>query len=94
MAFEPTATKREYDEFFKGRVWADMKAKFEGDKRRLQDTDLETLEGIPLYRTQGTVMALKKGLQFEAYVKTAFAVQESMDKRKAETKPKENEHAT
>lgn len=93
MPITLTASKHEFDEFFKSNVWRDIKAKFEADLRKLQETDLTTLEGIPLYRTQGTAKAIQKGLAIENYIRTAFEVRDSVEKRKAETQPKETKNA-
>jgi len=87
MATELTAGAHEYDEFFKGNVWRDIKGMFEQDLQHLRN-DEDDLEGAALYKTIGSIRVVNTVLALESKIKKAFEVQE-LNRRKAETKPKE-----
>ena len=83
------ATADEYAQFLQSNVWRDLEGALKRRVHNYEAGELRSLEGVPLYRIQGAATELDFVITLPRLTQAVLAKQEEVDKRKAETKPKE-----
>jgi len=78
------ATADEYAQFLQSNVWRDLEGALERRVHNYEKGELRTLNGIPLYQTQGAANELDFVITLPRLTHAALVKQEQMDKRKAE----------
>ena len=85
------ATAAEYEQFLQGNVWKDLLGALQRRVHNYEKGELRSLDGIALYRIQGAANELDFVIALPRLTQAVLAKQEEIDKRKAETQPKESE---
>lgn len=84
------ATSDEYAQFLQSNVWRDLEGALKRRVHGYETGELRSLEGIPLYKTQGAANELDFVIALPRLTQAVLAKHEEIDRRKAEIQqPKE-----